>query len=182
MVSPIKSENLGDPDDSISFSYPMLHPLSTQIKFCFEIISCLDFSALSNYLYCLFILFLFMLHLISYFFSSWLDHKRLILNMHGICSNLQAEVWIFNTIIYNRYSVDTTHREVVNLLKCKKKNRSVQCSASGTHFDVALNHTQAWSFTVCHKRTECDKFCEQYIKSKAWKAGHLHGADSRKVA
>lgn len=86
--------------------------------------------------------------------------------------------WISNTVIYKRYFVDTKHT-VVNLLKCKEKNCSIQCNTSGTHFGIALNHTQTWSYTVCHKRTECDKFHEQYIKSKAQKASHFHSTSSR---
>lgn len=50
---PIKNKNLRDTEVSIPFSYPVLRPLSPQIKFCIEIISCLDFAASFNYLYCL---------------------------------------------------------------------------------------------------------------------------------
>ena len=88
--------------------------------------------------------------------------------------------WISNTVIYKRYFVDTIHT-AVNLLKCKEKNCSIQCNTSETHFGIALNHTQTWSYTVCHKRIECDKFCEQYIKSKAQKASHFHSTSSRKL-
>lgn len=178
--NPIKNTTLRDTEGSIPLSCPVLCSVSPQIKFCIEIIFCLDSPALFNYLYCLY-----------YFFSCYV-YKATISFPVGLTAKVLSwkcmessttfrQWWISNAVIYKRYFGNTVHT-VVNLLKCKEKNGSIQCNTSGTHFDIALNHTQTWSYTDCHKRIGYDKFCEQYIKYKAQKASHFHSTSLKKLA